>query len=123
MCKALIVEDDTAFRHMLREILRARFPTMTIEEERDESKLFSKLNAFHPNIVFIDISLPKKNGLALTKEIKINYSDIIVVCWRVMTFQNIGKRLLSVRQIISSQEIPNSGFPCFGRIHSTLAKK
>ncbi len=79
MCRALIVEDDTAFRHMLREILRARFPAMSIEEDRDGSELFPKINAFRPNIVLMDISLPRKNGLALTKEIKTNYPDIIVV--------------------------------------------
>ena len=79
MCKALIVEDNAPFRHMLKEILRARFPTMSIEEERDGSELFSKINAFHPQIVFMDISLPRENGLVLTQEIKMNYSDIIVV--------------------------------------------
>jgi len=79
MCKTLIVEDNTTFRQMLKEILYARFPTMEIAEEPDGSELFSKLDAFHPNIVFMDIRLPGENGLELTKKIKMNYPDIIVV--------------------------------------------
>lgn len=79
MCKALIVEDNVALRKILREILRTRFPTLSIEEERDGSELFLKINAFHPNIVFIDISFPNESGLELTQKIKMNYSDIVVV--------------------------------------------
>jgi DNA-binding NarL/FixJ family response regulator len=79
MCKVMIVEDHVPLRKILREILLTRFPTLSIEEERDESELFFKIDAFHPNIVFIDISLPKGNGLELTQKIKMNYSDIVVV--------------------------------------------
>ena len=52
---------------------------MEIEEEPDGSELFLKLDAFHPNIVFMDIRLPGENGLELTKKIKMNYPGIIVV--------------------------------------------
>lgn len=79
MCRTLIIEDNTIFRQMLKEILYARFPTIEIAEEPDGSELFSKLDAFHPNIVFMDIRLPGENGLELTKKIKMNYPDIIVV--------------------------------------------
>jgi DNA-binding NarL/FixJ family response regulator len=79
MCKILIVEDNTTFRGMLNEILHARFPTMEIAGEPDGSELFTKLDAFHPNIIFIDIRLPGENGLELTKKIKMNYPHIIVV--------------------------------------------
>jgi DNA-binding NarL/FixJ family response regulator len=79
MCKTLIVEDNSTFRQMLKEILSARFPAMEISEEPDGSELFSKLDAFHPNIVLMDIRLPGENGLELTKMIKTSYPDIIVV--------------------------------------------
>lgn len=79
MCRTLIVEDNTTFRGMLKEILHAWFPTMEIAGEPDGSELISKIDAFHPDIVFIDIRLPGENGLELTKMIKMNYPDIIVV--------------------------------------------
>jgi DNA-binding NarL/FixJ family response regulator len=79
MCKALIVEDSTIFRELIKELLRARFPAMAVAEEPDGSNLFPKIDAFHPNIVFMDIRLPGENGLELTQKIKSNYPDIIVV--------------------------------------------
>ena len=79
MFKTLIVEDSSTFRQMLKEILHARFPAMEIEEEPDGRELFTKLDAFHPDIVFMDIRLPGENGIELTKKIKTDYPDIIVV--------------------------------------------
>ena len=79
MCKTLIVEDNTTFRQMLKEVLYARFPMMEIAEELDGSELFSRIDAFHPALIFMDIRLPGKNGLELVKEIKMNHPEIIVV--------------------------------------------
>ena len=79
MCKVLIVEDNAVFRGMLKEILHSRFPTMKIEEEPDGSGLFGRMDAFHPNIVLMDIRLPGENGLVLTEKIKANYPDATVV--------------------------------------------
>ena len=79
MCKTLIVEDNATFREMIKEILHSHFPTMKIEEEPDGSELFSKMDAFHPDIVFMDIRLPGENGLELTKKIKTIYPDVTVV--------------------------------------------
>jgi CheY-like chemotaxis protein len=79
MCKTWIGEDNVTFRQMLKESLCYRFPTMEIEEEPDGRNLFNKIAFFHPKIVFMDIRLPGGNGLELTKKIKKNYPDIIIV--------------------------------------------
>lgn len=79
MCKTLIVEDNVTFRQRLKESLCSRFPTMEIEEEPDGRDFFNKIDSFHPKIVFMDIRLPGENGLELTKKIKKNYPDIIIV--------------------------------------------
>jgi len=79
MRKTLIVEDNVTFRQMLNESLCSGFPTMEIEEEPDGRELFNKIDSFHPKIVFMDIRLPGENGLELTKKIKKNYPDIIII--------------------------------------------
>jgi len=79
MCKTLIVDDNATFRVVIKEILHSHFPGLKIEEEPDGSKLFSKIDAFHPDIVFMDIRLPGENGLELTKKIKANYPGTMVV--------------------------------------------
>jgi DNA-binding NarL/FixJ family response regulator len=79
MCKALIVEDNFIFRQMLKEVLCAQFPTMAVAEEPDGSELFAKIDAFHPNIILMDIRLPGESGLELTKKIKMNHPETVVV--------------------------------------------
>jgi two-component system response regulator DegU len=79
MYKTLIVEDNVTFRKMIKEMLHSRFPMMKIEEEPDGNELFSKMDALHPDIVFMDIRLPGENGLELTKKIKMIYPDVTVV--------------------------------------------
>ena len=79
MCKTLIVEDNATFRKMIKESLHSRSPMIKIEEEPDGSELFSKMDAFHPDIVIMDIRLPGENGLELTKKIKMIYPDVTIV--------------------------------------------
>jgi DNA-binding NarL/FixJ family response regulator len=95
MCRTLIVEDNATFRQMLKEILYARFPTMTIEEEPDGCDLFPKIDTFHPRIVFMDIRLPGENGLELTRKIKMNYPDITVV---ILTSYDLPEYRQAARQ-------------------------
>ncbi|HSB03726.1 MAG TPA: response regulator [Thermodesulfobacteriota bacterium] len=96
MCRTLIVEDNATFRQMLKEILCARFPTMTVEEEPDGSDLFPKIENFHPRIVFMDVRLPGENGLELAKKIKMNYSDITLV---ILTSYDLPEYREAARQI------------------------
>ncbi len=79
MYKTLIVEDNTTFRQMLKEILYSKFPTMNIAEEPDGNQLFLTMDVFRPQIVFMDIRLPGESGLELAKKIKKNYPDVVVV--------------------------------------------
>ena len=79
MGKILIVEDNTVFRQMLKEILYARFPRITIREEPDGHQLLPAVDAFRPNIIFMDIRLPGENGLELAQKIKKSHPEIIVV--------------------------------------------
>ncbi len=95
MCKTLIVEDNATFRQMLKEILFTRFPTMDISEEPDGSELFGKLDAFHPNIVFMDIRLPGESGLDLAKKIKVKYPHITVV---ILTSYDLPEYRQAARQ-------------------------
>jgi len=103
MCKTLIVEDNVAFRQMLKESLGSRFPTMEIEEAPDGKDLFNKIDSFHPKIVFMDIRLPGQNGLELTKEIKKNYPDIIIV---IVTSYDLPEYRQAARESMADYFVP-----------------
>lgn len=79
MFRTLIVEDSAVFRRSLKEILRARFPSMVLVEAANGTEAMQKADAIRPNLIFMDIKLPGENGLELTKKMKTHYSQIIII--------------------------------------------
>ena len=79
MGRILIVEDNTFFLKFLKEILHSRFPSMDILEAANGDEAVQKIKMFPPDAVFTDLRLPGENGLELTKKIKAQYPNIVVV--------------------------------------------
>ena len=77
--KVLLVEDNLTFRHALAEILQSQFPDMVIAEAGNGVEAIEKIHAFDPALVFMDIKLPGENGLEVTRKIKTQRPDIIVM--------------------------------------------
>jgi YesN/AraC family two-component response regulator len=75
----LIVEDNLTFRHALAEILYSQFPDIAIAEARNGAEAFEKIQEFNPDLVFMDVRLPGENGLEITRKIKIQRPDIVVM--------------------------------------------
>ncbi|MFZ0929384.1 MAG: response regulator transcription factor [Syntrophobacteraceae bacterium] len=70
MCFVLLVEDSSTFRKSLKEMLTLRFPGIEIGEASDCDEALQKLEETNPDLIFVDIGLPGRNGLELTKIIK-----------------------------------------------------
>jgi CheY-like chemotaxis protein len=79
MLKVLLVEDNDTFRKVFLESLIHRFPDNLYEEVKDGNEVFSRVSEFYPDIIFMDINLPNKNGLELTSEIKKEYPGISII--------------------------------------------
>ena len=79
MFKTMIVEDSTSFRELVKDNLLDRFPSMNIIEAADGIETFQKINSHPPNLIFMDIGLPGENDLELTRKIKDDYPDVIVI--------------------------------------------
>jgi DNA-binding NarL/FixJ family response regulator len=77
--KIILVEDDDNFRLMLKKLIQGRFPLTFIEEAREGNEAMEKIEAFLPDLIFMDIRLPKENGLVLTKKIKELYPQAQVI--------------------------------------------
>lgn len=77
--KVLIVEDSTLFRHLFKEMLQDRFPSVEIYEAIDGEEALLQVETLRPNLIFMDIRLPGENGLQLTQKIKARYPNIIVI--------------------------------------------
>jgi DNA-binding NarL/FixJ family response regulator len=75
----MLVEDNSSFRELVKENLQDQFPSMSIVEAADGVEAFQKISANPPNLIFMDISLPGENGLELTRKIKADYPDVIII--------------------------------------------
>ena len=77
--KTLIVEDSPQFRQMLKETLLTRFPSMEVKEAKDGNEVLQMVKTFLPHIIFMDIKLPGKTGLELTKKIKVDFPQTNII--------------------------------------------
>jgi DNA-binding NarL/FixJ family response regulator len=79
MFKALLVEDNATFRQTTKDMLLARFPCLYVTEAENADEAIKEMNCNCPELVLMDIKLPGKNGIELTKEIKSLYPNVVVI--------------------------------------------
>ena len=79
MLRVLLVEDNRTFREAFRNNLAAYFPSWLIIDEADNGEeALEKIQDNPPDLIFMDMRLPGKNGLQLTEEIKKAYPKIVI---------------------------------------------
>jgi len=69
MLTVLIAEDDPAMRHVLKKTLAQVTGVEVLGEAGDGITALKMVEELTPRVVFIDIDLPKKNGVDLAREI------------------------------------------------------
>jgi len=79
MFRTMLVEDSPSFRQLVRFNLEDQFPSMDITEAADGIEAFRRIDAQPPNLIFMDVSLPGENGLVLTRRIKADYPNVIII--------------------------------------------
>jgi len=79
MFRAMLVEDSSSFRQLLKNNLEDLFPSMDIIEAADGVEAFRRIDGHPPNLIFMDIRLPGENGLELTRKIKADYPDVTII--------------------------------------------
>ncbi|MBI5583671.1 MAG: response regulator transcription factor [Deltaproteobacteria bacterium] len=74
----LLVEDNHFFRESFKKILNDRFPTMKIIEAENGKEALNRYREFAPDLVFIDINLPDRNGFEISKIIRLEKSRCVI---------------------------------------------
>lgn len=77
---ALIIDDEVHNRNVLQTLLLKYCPIIKIIDQADNADdAFEKINTLKPQLVFLDIKMPKKSGFDLLKQFtKINFEVIFV---------------------------------------------
>ena len=79
MFKILVVEDNDVFRKVFLDSMTQNFPENSYAEAMDSKEAQLKVSEFFPDIIFMDINLPYKNGLELASEIKKEHPGIMII--------------------------------------------
>lgn len=77
--RILIVEDHQDFRESLKEVLTGRLPQAEVDEAKEGNEVLAKIEAHLPHLIFMDINIPGDNGLELTRQIKQDFPQIVIV--------------------------------------------
>ena len=78
MIKALIIDDEVKARNVLRHYLESFVPeVMEIRQGESVDTALQLLYTYQPDIVFLDVEMPYKNGFQLLMEIKEPSFDVI----------------------------------------------
>jgi DNA-binding NarL/FixJ family response regulator len=68
--RVLVVDDSEPFRRVLRSILQNRLEFQTIVEAQDGVEAIELAQALQPDLILLDIGLPKLNGIEAARRIR-----------------------------------------------------
>ena len=87
MIKVLLVEDDESWRNLYSKVLRNN--KYEVETAVDGEDSFIKIDSFRPDIIILDIEIPKLNGIEVLKILKANpeLRKILVIMFKVYQTQ------------------------------------
>ncbi len=77
--KVLIADDHTVLRQGTRKLLEQELDLKVVAEAGDGEEAVKLAAELLPNVILMDISMPKMDGIAATKQIKTEYPDINVL--------------------------------------------
>jgi len=77
--RILIVDGFGSYRTLFKKTLRISFPSIAIDEATNGSEALQKVEAFLPDLIFMDIRLPGESGLTLTQKIKAIHPNITIL--------------------------------------------
>lgn len=74
-----LVDDHPVFLAGLKQVIEQYNGIEVIFEAKNANTLFKNLKFNKPDIILLDMSLPDKNGLEITKKLKIKYPNIKII--------------------------------------------
>ena len=120
----LLVEDSVDFRQLLKAVISDHFPLIRVREAENGEIALKIINTLNPDLVFMDIKLPGKNGIQLTKYIKMKFTNIVIVIlssydipeYRQAAFRNGADCFIAKGSLTCMEDV-------LARIEGTIASK
>ena len=84
--RVLVVDDDARFRRFVKGILSNESDIKVIGEAEDGQETILKARELKPDLVLMDVRMPKLNGLQATRQLKEEMPDIRVMMLSLYDF-------------------------------------
>jgi two-component system response regulator NreC len=79
MRKVLIVDDDMRFRRFVKELFSPEESLQIIGEAVDGQEAIRKVKELKPDLVLMDITMPRMNGLDVTQRLKKIMPELAII--------------------------------------------
>lgn len=77
--RLLVVDDDPGFRETLRALLAQRDEAIVLREARSGEEALQLADALRPDVVLMDLAMPRMNGLEATRLLKARWPGLAVI--------------------------------------------
>jgi DNA-binding NarL/FixJ family response regulator len=77
--RLLLVDDDPEFRSTLRYLLRQHTEVVIVGEAGDGSEVLPLIAPLRPEVVLMDLTMPRMNGIEATRQLKRAWAELPVV--------------------------------------------
>lgn len=95
MARIMIADDSDAIRLVLQDILSIGNHEIVAEAVNGEEAV-RKFSEVHPDVLLLDLAMPKKDGLTVLKEVMANHPTAKVILITASDNQNIINECLNV---------------------------
>ncbi len=123
--KVMLVDDHAEFRDVLRGFLEDRNHLGIIAEASDGIEAIEQARRARPDLILMDISMPRMDGFSATKEIKRSIPEVSVV---FVSFYDDDQYKVFGRQVggdgfVSKANLARDLPPVLEEVHQRLAGK
>jgi DNA-binding NarL/FixJ family response regulator len=77
--RLLLVDDDAEFRSTVRHLLQRHAEAVIVGEAQDGAEVLPLIAPLRPEVVLMDIAMPRMNGLEATRRLKLAWAELPVV--------------------------------------------
>ncbi len=77
--RLLLVDDDPEFRETLRVLLTQREDAVVLGEAGSGEEALRLADALRPDVILIDLAMPRMNGLEVTRRLKARWPTLVVI--------------------------------------------
>lgn len=77
--RLLVVDDDPGFRETLRHLLAPQDEVEILGEAGDGEEALRLAGSLRPDVVLMDLTMPRMNGLEATRQLKARWPELAIV--------------------------------------------